>query len=281
MVKRVYNNNVVLAVDSCGGELVLLGKGLGFQRRPGDLVDPEDGQRFVADEPYRATQVADILSASPQEEVDLAREIVHLAHSTLKLQPSQSLLLPVLDHLSFAVRRAKAGSRVDMPLRWEVAQLYPEEAALGRRIVALIDERLGVRLQEEEWVAFTLHLINQQWTRADFSKTLRMTTTIQQVFELMEGMWGRPIDQETMSSARFVTHLRYLFVRAEEGRQFQGGVNIDVMSPVRRTYPEAAEAALKIARLISNSVKRGLSSEEISYLALHTSRLYIEVSSQT
>lgn len=49
-IKRVYNNNVVLAIESDTMEVVLLGKGIGFQRRPGETIDTSlANQRFVAD----------------------------------------------------------------------------------------------------------------------------------------------------------------------------------------------------------------------------------------
>ena len=48
-VNKVYNNNVVLGTDPDGKEVVLLGKGLGFGRRPGDTLLDVEGQRFVSD----------------------------------------------------------------------------------------------------------------------------------------------------------------------------------------------------------------------------------------
>ena len=58
-IKRVYNNNVVLAIEADSTEVVLLGKGIGFQRRPGETVDTSlADQRFVAEGLYRAPQLA-------------------------------------------------------------------------------------------------------------------------------------------------------------------------------------------------------------------------------
>ena len=41
-----------------------------------------------------------------------------------------------------------------------------------------------------------------------------MTEVFAQVFEIIEASYERKIDPDSMSAARFVTHLRYLFVRA-------------------------------------------------------------------
>ncbi|MFP5312111.1 MAG: PRD domain-containing protein [Actinomycetes bacterium] len=279
-VKRVYNNNVVLVVEPDDTEVVLLGKGIGFQRRPGETVDSSLAeQRFVAEGPYRAPQLAGLLSEAPTEQIALAQAITGMGHAVLGLEPRQSLMIPVLDHLTFAVHRAQEGILIDFPLRWEVAQLYPAEAALGRQVVTLVHERLGVELQEDEWVAFALHFVNQQWTKGDFSKTVAMTETISRVFLRLAERWGRPIDENASSAARFVTHLRYVFARAASDKQL-GTSRLDVLAAVRQAYPEAAEAALDIAGLIGTSLDRVISNEEISYLALHTTRLYSEITEE-
>lgn len=42
-ILQVFNNNVVLAVDELGRDVVLTGRGLGFKRRRGDTVDESSG----------------------------------------------------------------------------------------------------------------------------------------------------------------------------------------------------------------------------------------------
>lgn len=276
-VKRVYNNNVLLAVENDGTEIVLLGKGIGFQRRPGDEFDASAvQQRFVPDGSYRANQMANLLSDAPLEQVTLAREITELGRAILGLEPRQSLMLPVLDHLTFAVRRAQEGKTIDFPLRWEVAQLYPAETALGRHVLSLVDSRLGLHLQEDEWVAFALHFVNQQWAHGDFSKTVAMTETIGRVFGRLAELWGSPLDETGTSAVRFVTHLRYVFARAANGEQLLSS-HADVLASVRQLYPEAADAAIDVATLIGEATKRTVSPDEIAYIALHTGRLFAEL----
>ena len=276
-IKRVYNNNVLLARLSDGSDMILVGKGIGFSRKPGEDVDVAAAdQRFVPDGSYAASHVAGVLSDAPLAQIAVAQEIMALAQTELKLESRQSLLVPILDHLGFAVQRARDGMRVDFPLRWEVAQLYPAEGRLGRRVVELIKQRLGVTLQEEEWVAFALHFVNQQWSKADFSKTVSMTETIARVFTLLSVRWGKNIDENAPSAARFVTHLRYLFARSG-GSAAAELIPMDVLTPIRLAYPEAADAALEVAKLIGDALRSELGEQEVSYLALHTARLYAEM----
>ena len=52
-------------------------------------------------------------------------EVAELAHARLGIRVTQALVLPIADHLAFAIQRSRAGSEFIYPLRWEVAQLYP------------------------------------------------------------------------------------------------------------------------------------------------------------
>lgn len=88
--------------------------------------------------------------------------------------------------------------------------------------------------------------------------------------------WQKNIDENTHSAARFVTHLRYLFARSAEVTG-AAALRVDVLASVRVAYPEAADAAVEVAALIGSALRRELGTDEISYLALHTSRLYAEM----
>lgn len=275
-VNKVYNNNVVLGTDPDGKEVVLLGKGLGFGRRPGDVLVDAQGQRFVSDATYRATHLAEMLAGATWEQARVAQRIVDLAHERLGITVNQAILLPVLDHLSFAVRRAAEGMEIEFPLKWEVAQIYPDESAVGRRALAIANHALGVRLQSDEWVAFALHFINQRWARGDVASTLALTDVINAAFAELEQRWAKPIDRSSMGAARFVTHLRYLMVRVAEDRQFTDAP-IDIMGALRISHPSAADAAMRLSDVVAGKLGRPLTADEVAYLALHAGRLHDDV----
>ncbi|MBK8459480.1 MAG: hypothetical protein IPL43_04170 [Micropruina sp.] len=80
-VVKVFNN-VVLARDHSGGEVVLTGRGLGFGAMPGEAVTMERVQRtFVPDAHQAAEQLAAFLVELPPEAIAVAEEILVLARS--------------------------------------------------------------------------------------------------------------------------------------------------------------------------------------------------------
>ena len=271
-VTRVLNNNAVM-VDLGGHEVaVVLGRAIGYGKRPGDSIDPDSvTERFIPDAINSLDRLTAFLSETPLEVVRLAREVAELAHARLGIRVTQALVLPIADHLAFAIQRSRAGSEFIYPLRWEVAQLYPQELALGHDAVDLIKRRLGIELVEDEAVAIAMHIVNAQFASAGLGPTLEMTTKLNRIVGVVEATIGIPIDRDSMSTTRFITHLRYLFVRLRTRKQFEGEAT-GVRAAVAESHPEAFQCAERLRYLLTVGDET-LSDDEITYLALHISRL--------
>lgn len=270
-VSRVLNNNAVM-VTTDDGVAIVLGRAIGYGRRPGDTIDKTAiSETFVPDRTTSIDRLAALLSDTPLEIVKVAREIAELAHTKLSVRVSQALVLPLADHLSYAVARSRTGVSLDYPLAWEVGQLYPDEMALGRAAVDLVRRRLGADLPDDEAVALAMHIVNAQFSGSGMGPMVEMTTKLNRILSLIEAELGTPIDRDSMAVARFVTHLRYLFVRLHTRVQFQGEA-AGILSAVKQSHPEAYHCAERIRFLLTLD-DESLSDDEITYLTLHIARL--------
>ena len=215
-ISRIYNNNVALTRDSYGQEAVVIGRGLAFGKRKGDLVDPTKvEQTFIPEHNISAERLSWSLSEIPPEILAIASELETKVRNTPDIKIANSFIIPFADHLHYAVARAREGLQVDYPLAPEVTLLYPREVEFGRRALDLVHERLHLTLDPQEAIPLALHLVNAQFATADMSWAFRMTEVFAQVFDVIGATYGKPIDTNSMSAARFITHLRYLFVRAD------------------------------------------------------------------
>ena len=91
----------------------------------------------------------------------------------------------------------------------------------ARRILEHVNAQLDVPLVDDEAVPITLHLVNAGFATGDLSYTYQMTGVFAQLFEVLEQAYERPFDRNTVNAARFITHLRYFFVRANSGKQLE------------------------------------------------------------
>lgn len=271
-ISRIFNNNVALTQTFAGDEMVVIGRGLAFGKRRGDMVDPTlVEQTFVPDRGTSVEFLSGMLAEIPSEILGVASDVESLVKSE-GIRISHSFIVPLADHLNYAVIRAREGIEVDYPLAPEVSQLYPQELRFGRHTVALVKERLGVELPDIEAVPLAMHLVNAQFETGDMGGTYRMTEVFAQIFEVISTGFGGPVDRSLMSAARFVTHLRYLFVRA--GQQSAEGPAVPLLlETLKAAHPQAFACARKVRLILEMHLEQELTDDELTYLTIHIARL--------
>lgn len=274
-IARVFNNNLVLALDEAGREVILTGRGLGFQARPGQVIDPARVARtFVPADGRDPDHLAQLLAGIPPEHISLVSAA--LAEVGLEaVAGNPSLVIALADHVSFALRRVAIGMELEYPLLAEVQHLYGEEYAQAQALLAALNARAERTLPEVEAVGLALHLVNAGFVSGDLSWTYRMTGVIQQMVAVIEHAYSIDLHTGSVNLGRFITHLRYLFVRISQHRQLSGE-HSTIGVAIRGAYPEAAECARRLAELLEIRLGTALSEDEVSYLALHVARVTTE-----
>ncbi|MFC7307247.1 PRD domain-containing protein [Streptomyces monticola] len=273
---RVLNNNVVLARDETGQEVILTGRGIGFVSRQGKPIDPALIVRvFVPADGRDPDHLAEVFALIGEE---VLRAVV-IALEEVGIEGREStrptLAIAVADHVAGALDRAKRGVVIEYPLQAEAQTLYGAEYAQAQRLLAAINERVDPRLDPSEATALTLHLVNAGFASGDLSFTYTMTGVIQQLLAVVGEQYGLDITQESLSAARFITHVRYLFVRIQQHQQLKGHEST-IGKGIRQHYPEATATAQKLATIVELRLGQQLSEDEVSYLALHVARMTME-----
>ena len=204
-VLRVFNNNVVLARDG-DREVILTGRGIGFQAKPGQHVDdakivrrfiPVDGK----DPDHMAQQVAGI----PPEIIRLVTDAMNRTGLKEQADKQPTLVMALADHICGAIQRAQRKQNIEYPLEAEVRSLYADEYAKGVAMVDAMNTYLGGALPRSEAVALALHLVNAGFSGGDLSATYTMTGIIQQMISMSSSTMSR-----NQSSNQSKPHIRRL-----------------------------------------------------------------------
>lgn len=272
-VQRILSNNAVIA-ELDGGEVVAMGPGIGFRHKRGaELPDSEVERVFRPSPAQPLEQLSAFLAELPSAHLDTAIEICEVASAQLSVPLGQALIIAIADHLSFALRRRQDAIAIEYPLAWEINQLYPDHAAVGRQALNIVEHRLGERLPDEEAVSFAMHLINAQAATDPHSLPgARQLTLVGQIFDVIDSSFGVRVDRESMSAARFVTHLRYVFARIERHAQLDATPN-ELMRSIADNFSDAIACAHRIAYLIRLGLGTGITTDEVAFVALHIARL--------
>ncbi|MGM0386890.1 MAG: PRD domain-containing protein [Actinomycetota bacterium] len=75
-----------------------------------------------------------------------------------------------------------------------------------------------------------------------------------------------------MDPARFITHLRYFFIRMHQGGQL-AGENEKLVEAIRGAYPEAFRCALRVQEVLELRLEQPITPDEVAYLTMHVARL--------
>lgn len=270
---RVFNNNVVLARDDAGRDVILTGRGLGFQARPGQNVDPAMVERtFLPADGRDPGHLEQLLASIPAGHIRLVGEAVADVGLGDAVFANPALVVAIADHVSFAIRRLEQGISVGYPLLAEVKNLYADEYGKGVALLTAINARLGQRLPDDEAVPLALHLVNAGLSTGDLSHTYSMTTILDQLIEVIEQTFDLRLDLGSVSVGRFITHLRYLFVRIHQHRQLNHQPSA-IDAAIRESHPHASECAARLAAILELRLSAQLTGDEVSYLALHVARV--------
>lgn len=215
-----------------------------------------------------AQQVAGI----PPEIIRLVTDAMNRTGLKEQADRQSALVLALSDHICGAIRRSQNKQTIEYPLEAEVRSLYASEYAKGKALVDAMNTYLGGALPDCEAVALALHLVNAGFSTGDLSATYTMTGVIQQMLTVIEGYYGITLDQNSVNVARFITHLRYLFVRIHQHEQLDDEPE-PIVESIKTSYPKASDCANKLAIIVKMRLNVSLSEAEIAYLTLHVARV--------
>ncbi len=273
---KAFNNNVALVNDHSGLEWIVMGTGVGYQKKKGDPIDEASIRRkFAAEDSTAKRPLVQVLDHMEPEVLDVAVEVVKNAEASLGTTFENNIYLTVADHLNFAIKRAIEEVDYVGANRWEVKNLYPQEYLAAQAAIRLVFDRLDVLLPKSEETFFTYHFVNgQQNKKTRIEETLKMTEVINRIIEVIQYHFQISLDEESLSYTRFITHLRHFFIRQFKQNPIEDQeVDLTIVEVVKSKYPRSYQAVEKIGRLLEQKYGWTLSPNEMLYLALHIWRL--------
>ncbi len=276
-VVQVFNNNVVLAVTKTGDEVILTGWGIGFGQKPGREVDKTKIVRtFVPEKDRDPDELAAQLASIDPAYLSTVADALQAETASTNITYGSATVLALADHIHTArLRFDKDPTDHSHPLTAEVVNLYPEEYAMAIRLLQAINTRLALNLPDSEATAIALHLVNANFMTGDLTETYLMTGVFQQLFDIISVSFDIKIDPKSLSAARFITHLRYFFVRARKNQQLNEGLKV-LQASLETSHPEALECATRLAAVLELRLGTAINEDEVAYLALHVARLATE-----
>ena len=271
-IERVINNNVLSAFDDNNREVVIMGKGIAFKKRPGDVVDEEKIEKiFVLNDQDEVGKFAELLKSLPLEHLQVSADIIDYAKQVMKGRLSPGIYITLTDHINFALDRKKSGMQFQNALLQEVKNFYPSEYLIGEYAISLIERRLGVKRPVDEAASIAMHFVYAEYN-TDMSDTMNITSLIKEILELVETEMGTNLNELGLYYSRFVTHLKFLAQRLFLGQMLDSQEE-EFIDMIVRLYPAEYACSRKIGDYIKERYGQTITKEELAYLTVHIRRI--------
>lgn len=275
-IKKIINNNILCAVDDRGNELIVTGRGIGFQRHRGEVIDISRIERtYRMEEKTGQRKLRELVEKIPIEHLSLTEELIKHITSQIPQKLNESLLITMADHISFAILRKAQGVEFSNPLKGSIMCYYPTEYHLGQYCLGVVREQLGVTLHEDEAAFLALHIVNAE-LNTNMSEMYDITKLIEGTISVVEYFYKKEFDRESLDFNRFVVHLRYFAQRLFQGKMMedaQGERDEVFRQLIMKNCKEHYKCAQCVADYIKNTYQKNLSDEELTYLTIHLKRI--------
>ena len=277
-VKQVFNNNVLLA-NNGDQEVVLVGRGIGFQQRPGMIVEKDKvSQVFAPTDDKWFTLFHDLTQNISAEYLEISARIIQQVGEILHAKFNDYLLISLTDHLDFAVTRYKQGIQIHNEILWEIKNYYPNEYQAASVALEIVNQQIGIRLPEDEAGFIAMKLLESSVDHPQSGDTVKMTKLIGDIVQIVQYQLQIKLDPNTMSYRRFLVHLRFLAERILQKKINDSGSDDDFLfQHLVKKYPTSFECTKKVTAFISGQLQIKLSINEQIYLTMHVQRILDDI----
>ena len=272
IIEKVINNNIISAYEKSGAEVIVMGRGIGFKKKQGEMVPADQISKIFRIKSRTLTeQFKELLANMPLERVRISDEIISHAKDHLKLKLNQSIYVTLTDHINFAIERVSQGIEPQNALLWEIKRFYPQEFQLGIYALELIHDRLGILLPEDEAGFIALHFVNAEYG-TDIRDAVKFPDQMQAIVDIVERDLGILLDESSLHYERFMTHIKFLIQRIYR-KELLSSEDRELSLLMQRKYPREYQCSVKVAEYIMQATGSRLSEEEIMYLSVHIRRV--------
>ena len=272
---RIYNNNVAVVRGDDGKEMIVIGKGLVFQKHAGDLVDETRVEKcFTLQNPRVMTKLEQLIKDMPSIYLSISEEIVEMIRSESDLKLSENIYITLTDHISMSLEREKKGVILGNPFLIEIKQFYKKEFKLAEKAADIIKKHLGLDISEDEIGTITLHIVNASMNQ-NLENTVKATRMIQDILNIVQECSECRFDEESLAYSRFVRHLQFLAKNLLE-KSSKSEWDDFMFKITRLRFPEAAACVRRIKAHLEEAFGVSISEAEQGFLIYHIVNLTSE-----
>ncbi|MBI9048631.1 MAG: PRD domain-containing protein [Anaerolineaceae bacterium] len=267
-IVKIHNNNVVTSLDSEGNEIVVMGRGIAFQKKCTDLLEEGRIEKiFTLTDKSVVSKLEELIKNIPSQYLSITEDIVQLAQEKLNTELNENIYLTLTDHISYAVERIQKGFVIRNPMIWDIKCFYKDEFEVACKALEIIKDVLQVDLPEDEAAFITLHIVNAA-INVEAYDSLNVTKFIGEILDIIKSFYDTEMDEEAIYYYRLITHLKLFAQRMFTTDEVSNGDKF-LYKAAKKNYPESYACVKEIRNFVRDKYGKDIGKEEMAYLILN------------
>lgn len=269
---KVFNNNIVMSLDDRGREVILLGKGIGFQKKKGDDVDECRISKNYYLEDVQTKQIYELIGRIPMKIIVIADQIIQEARKKLEVEILDSAIISLSDHIYFAINTFRSGIKVPNLLLEETKTMFPREFEIGRWAVDLINKEFHINFDDSEAGFITIHIVNANFGLTETNATI-ILQFIAKIIKEIEKEFEIVLNVNSLNYSRIVYHLKIFCLKRYANQKETIQHSAKIYTSLLEKEGNLKHFFEKVDALVQETFGHSFSTEEKLYLSLHILRL--------
>lgn len=272
-IKKVLNNNVVISEDNKKQEIIVTGNGIGFGVKPRSIIPQDKIKRiYIPDSREFTHRFMSLVNEIPYECFEMAEKVKEMAEGMLKENLNQNLIIALADHISFALSQIQEGKMRVALMNEEIERYYPDEFAIGKKAVRMVEETFHVKWNETEAFAFAFHIINAE-TGARSDDAVKIMQSISDIVKIIEDTTQVTLHKGSLDYTRMVIHLKFFLKRILIKKVYDDHYAQLLLNPNGEEFKGIAKCLDEIDQYIQKKFDHVINDTERVYLLIHIARV--------
>lgn len=273
-ILQILNNNAALVKNDRGEQVVVMGLGITFQKRKGDLLRLESVETVFSlhNEEARENFLI-LLKDIPLDFITASYSVINHLVECYQYPVQEYLYVTLTDHIHCSYQSLMKGTSQKSQLP-DMSSQYPLEYQMAQEALDLFRQKISEDFPQDEVGRIALHLINAKGeTLLDSDREQELGKQFMEKVEKVLQEYGiRRRKTNSNFYDRFMLHLSYFLSNLERGNEQVIALE-DLDQSIRLTHPQAYAIGSQIFSLVQEVVGQTIPSTERFYLVLHIQRL--------
>ena len=271
IVIKALNNNMVLIKEQ-GVEKILLAKGIGFNKKFGDILEDnlEVDKVFSIEDKKNQENLKEVYNRVDGEFVAICEEALAEISEELGEELNETIHIGLIDHLAIAMKRLKNKEQINNPFIVEIETLYSVEFEMAKKIVNKLQDKYEIDFPEGEIGFITLHIHSARNGKM-LSNSIKDSYLSNKIIICIEEKFNSKIDKRSLDYARFLSHVRFTIERVLTDTVLKN----DLTEIIKKSYPISYEIAEGASKIIEETLDKKVCDDEVAYIAMHVERFRV------